>query len=120
MMEFVNAWQVSKEGLDKKDLHDFLKILSPFAPHLSEELWAGTGLKGLCCEQKWPKYDEKLIKEEKVLFIVQINGKVRDKIEVDADLTQKSAEKIVLNSEKIKALIGEGKEVVKIIFVPIS
>lgn len=116
MMEFVNAWQVSKDGLDKKDLADFLKIFSPFAPHLAEELWLGTGLKGLCCQQKWPKHDEDLIKEEKILLIVQINGKVRDKIEVEADIDQKAAEKIVLRSEKIKNLMGE-KKPEKIIFI---
>ncbi|MCX6720064.1 MAG: leucine--tRNA ligase [Candidatus Staskawiczbacteria bacterium] len=116
MMEFVNAWQVSKEGLDKKDLAEFLKILSPFVPHLAEEIWSVSIGKGLCCQQKWPKHDEQLIKEEKILLIVQINGKVRDKIEVDFGLTQKEAEKLALNSEKIKALIGD-TPTKKIIFV---
>ena len=117
MMEFVNAWQVSELGLDKKDFADFMKILSPFAPHLSEELWASTGLNEMCCEAKWPKYDEKLIEETKVLLIVQINGKVRDKIEAKAGLSQKEAEKLALKSEKIKVLLG-GTPPVKIIFVP--
>jgi len=128
VMEFVNAWQVSKDGLGKKDLADFLMILSPFAPHLAEELWENLwskpsfakgfgGARGLCCEQKWPKYDEKLIVEDKILLIVQINGKVRDKIEAKAGISQKEAEKTVLASEKIKALIGVA-EVKKIVFVP--
>ncbi|MCX6722247.1 MAG: leucine--tRNA ligase [Candidatus Staskawiczbacteria bacterium] len=117
MMEFVNAWQVSVQGLDKKDLPDFLRILSPFAPHLAEELWVGLELKGMCCEQKWPKYDEKLIEEKNILLIVQINGKVRDKIEAKSGIEQKAAEKLVLKSEKIKALIG-ASEVKKIVFVP--
>jgi len=127
MMEFVNAYQVSETGLDRKDLQDFLKILSPFAPHLAEEVWfdkgfsakggSASGGKGLCCQQKWPKFDEKLIKEDKVLLIVQVNGKVRDKIEAESGLTQKEAEKLVFKSEKIKALLGETKPQ-KIIFVP--
>jgi len=117
MMEFINAWQSSATGLDKKDFADFLKILSPFTPHLAEELWAGAGFKELCCEQKWPKYDEKLFKEENILLIVQINGKVRDKITANSGITQKEAEKLVLKSEKIKALIGE-VEVKKIVYVP--
>jgi len=117
MMEFVNAWQISKEGLGKKDLSDFLKILSPLAPHLAEELWSQTGLKGFCCEQKWPKYDEKLIKEKNILLIVQVNGKVRDKIEAKSGISQKDAEKLVLKSEKIKKLVGKNK-VLKIVFVP--
>ncbi|TSC94656.1 MAG: leucyl-tRNA ligase LeuS [Parcubacteria group bacterium Licking1014_1] len=117
MMEFINAWNVSKTDLDKKDLENFLKILSPFAPHLAEELWSASGFKGLCCNQKWPEYNLKLIKEEKILFIVQINGKVRDKILVDAGLLQKEAEKLVLKSKKIKDRIADIKEIKKVIFV---
>jgi leucyl-tRNA synthetase len=117
MMEFVNAWQISKEGLDKKSLSDFLKIISPFAPHLAEELWSEAGFKEMCCQQKWPKFDEKLIEEKNILLIVQINGKVRDKIETKSGITQKEAEKLVLKSEKIQASIGKS-EVKKIIFVP--
>ncbi len=117
MMEFVNTWQVSKEELDKKSLSDFLKVLSPFAPHLVEEIWENKGFKEMCCQQKWPGYDEKLIKEKNVLLIVQVNGKVRDKIEVKAGIVEKEAEKIVLKSEKMKPWLEE-KEVVKIVFVP--
>jgi leucyl-tRNA synthetase len=127
MMEFVNAWQVSKEGLERKDFSDFLKILSPFAPHLAEELWekmefsgksvSVLGAKSFCCGQDWPKYSQKLIEEEKILLIVQINGKVRDKIETKTGISQKQAEKIALQSDKINKLIGKNK-IKKIIFVP--
>ena len=117
MMEFANEWHKNSEGLSKKDFTDFVKILSPFSPHLAEELWSAAGNEGFCCEQKWPKYDEKLIEEEKVLLIVQVNGKVRDKIEADAGIAQKDAEKLVLKSEKIKNLVA-GKEIKRIIFVP--
>ncbi len=116
MMEFVNAWSASESSLDKKDLQKFLIILSPFAPHLAEELWSAAGFKGLCGQQVWPTYDEKLTKEEKVLLVVQINGKVRDKIEVSAGLNQKEAEKIATESPKVKNWIA-GKQVKKIIFV---
>jgi leucyl-tRNA synthetase len=117
MMELTNALQVSMNGLDKKDLADFLKILSPFTPHLAEELWSYAGYKEFCCEQVWPKYDDKLIEEKNVLLIVQINGKVRDKIEAKAGISQKEAERLVLKSEKIKANIGKS-EIKKIVFVP--
>jgi leucyl-tRNA synthetase len=117
MMEFVNAWNISNESLDKDSSGDFLKILSPFAPHLSEELWFMAGLKGLCCNQKWPKYNAKLIEEEKIILVVQVNGKVRDKIEVDTGITQKEAEKIVLKREKIKQWL-DGKTIKKVIFIP--
>jgi len=107
MMEFVNAWQISKNGIDKKDLADFLKVLSPFAPHLAEELWAGLELKEMCCEQKWPKYDEKLIEEKNVIIIVQLNGKVRDKFEAKVGISQKEAEKLVFESPKIKQILDD-------------
>jgi len=116
LMTFVNEWNLSEAGLGKKNLQEFLIILSPFAPHLTEELWNTAGFPGLCSQQKWPKYDEKLIKEEKVLIIVQINGRVRDKIEVTAGINQKEVEKIVTQSEKIKPWTN-GKEVHKIIFI---
>lgn len=117
MMEFVNAWQVSGEGVDKKDLADFLMILSPFAPHIAEQIWNMSGFKGMALVQKWPKFNLKLIQEEKILLLIQVNGKVRDKIEVAAGISQKEAEKISLSSEKIKGFM-EGKELVKIIFIP--
>lgn len=117
MMEFVNAWQASEGRLDKNGLQDFLKILSPFVPHLAEELWEQAKFKGLCSQQKWPKFDEKLLKEEKILLIVQVNGKVRDKIEVEFGISQAEAEKIVKESQKIQTWL-EGKEIKKVIFVP--
>ncbi len=117
MMEFINAWQVSSEGLDKKDLHKFLVILSPFAPHIAEELWHTAGFEGFCSQQKWPKYDEKLLKKEKVLLIVQVNGKVRDKVEVKLGMSQQETEKTALKLEKIKSFIGR-KKINKVIFVP--
>ena len=123
MMEFVNACFARQNagkdatGLDSKDLQDFLKILSPFAPHLAEELWAENEFGSLCCGQKWPKYNANLIEEEKVLLIVQINGKVRDKIEADAGLSQKQAENLVLKSEKVQKAIDKA-EIKKVIFVP--
>ncbi len=105
-------------GVTREDIKILLLLLSPFAPHLAEELWSLAGFKGLCCQQKWPKFNPKLIEEEKVLLIVQINGKVRDKIIADAGLSQKQAENLALKSEKIKARIADVKEVEKVVFVP--
>jgi leucyl-tRNA synthetase len=116
LMEFSNNWSASEKALDKKDLEALLKILSPFAPHLSEELWSSLKLKGFCCEQKWPKYDEKLIGSEKIIMIVQINGKVREKIEMQPGLSQAQVERLVKASEKIKNLIADN-DIKKVIFV---
>ncbi len=116
MMEFCNAWQENPRGLAKRDLKDFLKILSPFVPHMAEELWQKLGHKRSIFFQKWPKYDERLLKEEKITLVVQINGKVRDKIEVESGISENKAKKLALKSPKIKKWI-ENKKIKKAIFV---
>ncbi len=95
----------------------FLKLLAPFAPHITEEFWHSLGNKKSIHLEKWPKYDPKLIKEDNFELIIQINGRVRDKILVPAEISQKEAENIAFASEKIKVWLKEGK-VKKIIFVP--
>ncbi len=95
----------------------FLILLSPFAPHLTEELWSQAEFKGICSTQKWPKYNPKLIKEEKIILVVQINGKVRDKIKVRADISETEAEKIALSQERVIKWI-KSKKIKKTIFVP--
>ncbi len=110
MMMFVNEWAASAQAsasLSKKDVQKFLAILSPFAPHLVAEL----GLK----QEIWPIYEE--VKEAKVILVVQINGKFRDKMEVLANIDQAQAEAIVIQSDRIKTLVGK-TEIKKIIFVP--
>ena len=117
LMILTNEFIKNKDFLTKDDVKILLLILSPFAPHLAEELWRLAGFKGLCCEQKWPKYNVKLIEEEKVLLIVQVNGKVRDKIEVDFGIDQKQTENLALSSNKIKNWIADAEEVEKVVFV---
>lgn len=117
LMGFSNDWQADKDGLKKKDLEKFLKILSPFAPFLAEELWSQAEFKGICCNQKWPKYNPKLIIEKKIILVVQINGKVRDRIEVDADISEEKAKELALSQEKIIEWI-KGKKIKKAIFIP--
>ncbi|MBU2563978.1 leucine--tRNA ligase [Patescibacteria group bacterium] len=114
MMEFVNSWQ--ENSLDKKHAEMFLKILSVFCPHICEELWEKLGNKNSIFLESWPEYDEKLIKKDKFELVVQINGKIRDKIEVDSEISQEQAEKLVLSSDKIKSWLI-GKKPKKIIFI---
>jgi leucyl-tRNA synthetase len=111
----VLANKVDRE-ISKKTYSILLILLFPFASHLAEELWERAGFKGMCFEQSWPKYDKKSIKEKKVNLIVQINGKVRDKIEIGSGLSQKKAEELVKKSNKIIKYI-QGKSIKKIIFV---
>jgi len=116
LMEFANAWQADEKGLGKKEFQEFLKILSPFVPHLSEELWGMAGFSGICFTQKWPKVSGKSVKEEKISLIIQINGKMRDIIEVEPGIGEEKAKKNAMSSEKIKKWV-DGREIKKAIFV---
>jgi len=116
LMILVNGFYEKSEEITKEDIKNLLIILSPFAPHLSEELWENLKFKGFCSQQPWPKFDEKLMGKEKIWIMVQVNGKVRDKIEVASGASQKDIEKMAQESAKIKPWL-EGKTVRKIIFV---
>ncbi|MEA1963240.1 MAG: leucine--tRNA ligase [Patescibacteria group bacterium] len=115
MMILVNALEKEKE-ISREAYEKLLLILSPFAPHIAEELWGELGNKESIFKQKWPEYDPKLIKDKKIQLVVQVNGKLRDTIEVGADISEEDAKNIVLESEKIKKWT-KNEKIVKIIFV---
>ena len=113
MMEFVNS---ASKGIGKKNLEIFLRILAPFAPHVSEELWQKLGhRKSIFCE-KWPAYNQKLIKEQDLSLIIQINGKVRGIIVVPAGLSENEAVNLATESESVKKWL-KNKNIQKTIFV---
>ncbi len=116
MMILVNELE-KQEKLEIRNLELVIKLLAPFAPHLTEELWFKLGNKKSIFLESWPKYDPKKIKEEIFELVVQINGKVRDKTEAKRGISQKEAEQLTLNRENVKRYIN-GKRVQKIIFVP--
>ncbi len=124
LMILFNELEKNKNLLSIIHYSLFLKLLSPFAPHLSEELWqqlykprnAKRGFKSIH-QENWPKYDSKLIKKEEFNLIIQINGKTRDKIIVSSGISQREAEELAKNREKIKNYLA-GKKSVKTIFVP--
>jgi leucyl-tRNA synthetase len=94
-----------------------LKMLSPFAPHISEELWHQLGNKDSICKQPWPVYDPELAKESELTIPVQVNGKLRDTVIVPADASEEEVKEKSLASDKIKGYL-EGKQIIKIISVP--
>lgn len=91
-------------------------LLSPFAPHIAEELWEKMGRTSSIFLEKWPKWDEKLIVDETITMVLQVNGKVRDTIFVPADIAEEDIKKLALASKKVQKFI-DGKEVQKTIFV---
>jgi leucyl-tRNA synthetase len=115
MMIFVNEatkHKVLPRGAFKK----FLIILSPFAPHITEELWAQVGEKDSIFSQAWPEYNPEMVQDNLIEMPIQVNGKVRDKIKVSVDISEEEAEEKALASEKVQKHI-EGKEIKKVIFV---
>jgi leucyl-tRNA synthetase len=115
MMEFTN--HVTRlEVRPRSALQTFVLLLSPFAPHLAEELWQALGHKNTLAYEPWPTYDEALTRAEEIEVPIQVNGKLRSKVTVPADIDQAALEKAALAEEKIRALI-EGKQVRKVIVV---
>lgn len=114
LMSLVNEF--SDKGCTKADMKALVKLLSPFAPHIAEELWVMLGGKGLCCEQPWLEYDEaKTIEAEKTLA-VQINGKLRTTVTVPNDCEDSVVINAALEDEKVKRAM-EGMKLVKTIVV---
>ena len=130
MMEFINGWQNDKEGLNRDELKKFLLILSPFAPHIAEELWErDLNASPLTLDawsihqQSWPVYDPKLLKEDEITIVVQVNGKIRDTVKVQsANITysvnknQNYIEEKAKESAKVKKYL-EGKSVKRVVFI---
>ncbi len=122
LMVFVNdaiSWETKPAAV----LREFLILLHPFAPHLAEELWtklihAGfkPAMSGLAYSQ-WPRFDSALLVEDTMQIPVQVNGKLRDVIQVPAAISQTELEQAALASEKVKSFL-DGKSVKKVIVVP--
>ncbi|MGB0326576.1 MAG: leucine--tRNA ligase [Akkermansiaceae bacterium] len=116
MMECTNAYTAATEV--PRDLFlIFLKLLNPFAPHLTEEINSALGESELLSEQSWPELNESLLVESEIQLIVQVNGKLRARIMVPADISKEDAEAKALAEENVQGFV-EGKTVRKIIVVP--
>lgn len=116
MMVFVNEGN-KQEKLPKKYMEGFVKLLSPVAPHVAEELWEKLGHEDTITYEPWPAYDETKLIEDEVEIAVQVMGKVRAKINVSKEATKEETEAAALENEKIKAQV-EGKTIRKVIVVP--
>ena len=92
-------------------------VLAPFAPHHAEEMWAELGEEYSVHEQAWPPYEEALIRAEEITLIVQVNGKLRDRIEAPADISEEAAKVLALESARVRPHL-EGKELRKSVYVP--
>ena len=122
VMELVNAFYAFQEkpvhpGLVRELSFALVKMLAPFAPHITEELWSRMEGKGSVHDARWPKFDRAAIVEDEVEIVLQINGKVRDKLTVPANMEPQEMEKLALAQPKVVELTA-GKTIVKVICVP--
>lgn len=125
MMELVNALYAYKEavkepnaGLVYEAISDLIKMMSPFVPHITEELWRGAiDANSSVHEQNWPECDEEALKVDNVEIVLQVNGKVRGRLTVPAEATKEELEKIAMADANVQAHIG-GATVRKVICVP--
>lgn len=126
IMELVNAMYAYKEqpasmnaGLAKELVSGLLRLLAPFAPHITEELWYETmgSEAGSIHKQSWPAFDEAALQQDEVEIVLQINGKVREKIVIPVGLSAKELQDLALQQEKVQNLVA-GRQIVKVICVP--
>ena len=116
MMIFINACY-KEEVYPKEYALNFLKLLNPICPYITEELWEMLGNNNTIANETWPTYDEAKMKDEAFEMVVQVNGKLRGRLEVSVTTTKEEMEKLSMEIENVKTFI-EGKEIVKVIVVP--
>ena len=117
LMTLVNT--LSSEGCNRAELKILLALLSPFAPHIAEELWSMHGFEGYCSVSPWPEYDEAKTVDSEINMPISVNGKFRDTMFVAADITQEDAVAKAMESDKVKRQLEKlGGQLRKVIFVP--
>ena len=120
-MEFLNflyQYEAKSAGrIPKQVAENYLLLLSPVAPHLAEELWEKLGHTESIFSARWPEYDPKILQEGEFTLVVQINGKLRARMQFPLNTPGKEIEKTVLADSKVRSFI-EGKKLKRIIYVP--
>ena len=123
LMEFTNALQKARQtpvyGTEawEEAVETLMLLLAPCCPHIAEELWARTGRPYSVHQQSWPEFDAGLAAEETITLVVQVNGKLRAKMDVPADIAEEAAREAALADENVVRHL-EGKEIRRVIYVP--
>ena len=116
MMSLINEFY-DKKSVTRGELKTLVTLLNPFAPHITEEIWQQQGVEGQIAHTQWPVFDPEKCVDKTVELVVQVNGKVRAKLEVSADISKEDALRLAKEHSAVAALL-EGKTLVKEIFVP--
>jgi len=117
IMELVNEIYQNLNSDIAEAVETAVILIAPFAPHLAEEMWQRLGNKGGILKAGWPNYDEKFLEEATVTMVIQVNGKLRSKIEVPKDIAEGKLKELVLGDEKVRQWLA-GRPVKKFIVVP--
>ena len=123
LMELINDMIVFKDAggwntdVWNEAVDVYLRMMAPITPHIAEELWTQLGKPYSIHQQDWPQVDEDATIEEMFTLVVQINGKLRDKVRVSAEIDEKKAKEIALASEHVQKFLA-GKQLRKVIYVP--
>jgi leucyl-tRNA synthetase len=121
LMEHTNFLLAVRGKVEDDDWHEalrtFVLVLAPFAPHHAEEMWGSLGEPYSVHEQAWPGYDEALIQADEITLVVQVNGKLRDRVTVPVDISEEAARELALASARVRPHV-EGKELRKSVYVP--
>jgi leucyl-tRNA synthetase len=104
-------------NITRRELKDFIILLNPFAPHITEEIWQTAGFEGMLNQTSWPEYDESKCVDSKIEIAVQINGKVRARIEIAPDISSADALALAKSQPAVAEAIN-GKTVIKELYVP--
>ncbi len=116
MMILLNKIETTKSSR-LVSLEILLKLLAPFAPHITEELWSELGHKTSIHKEEWPKYDPEKVIEKTFILVIQVNGRVRDTTEAPLNIKEDEARRLALNQKRIREILQD-KEIKKIVFVP--
>ena len=116
MMIFVNVFTTA-ETIPISAVQPFLVLLNPFAPHLSSELWENLKLPGEITAQSWLRYDDKFLVEDEVEIVIQVNGKVRDRMKMSMQASEEEIKNAALTLPKIQELTT-GKQICKVVVIP--
>jgi leucyl-tRNA synthetase len=123
LMEFTNYLsKVREEGtvsesLWRENIVILLLLLAPVAPHLAEELWDRIGQPYSIHVQRWPEWNEQWLQKEEFVLVVQVDGKLRDRVQVSMPVTETEAKEMALSRQRVKDKL-RGKEIVKVIYIP--
>ena len=123
LMELANAMQDhlhrggSRDAAWNQAVETLVKLLNPVAPHVCEEMWERLGREGLLADATWPVYDAAAAAESQVVLVVQVDGKVRDRLNVPVGLSERDALRVAMESPKVRALL-DGSTPSKVVYVP--